>query len=518
MSTHTSSNNKRIAKNTMFLYIRMLFIMAVNLFATRVILDKLGAQDYGLYNTVAGFIGMLGFLNATLSSGTSRFLTFDLGLGDNKRLSNTFCTTFYSHLALALVMVIIMETLGLWFVYNKFTIPVGRFFATLTVYHISVFTMFVSITQVPYTSDIIAHENMGVYAYVGIFEAVAKLLIVYLLVMTNADRLILYASLMAAIQIIVAMSYRVYCIRSYKETALKRTFDRKTFKELLVFSGWNLFANISHLLSVQGKLVLINIFFSPVLVAAQSIGNQLTGTMMQFVANIRTAVNPQVIKMYAEKNYEGFRRLTLQSSVYIYELLLLIGLPAIIVMEPLLNLWLVEVPPYTVIFAQYIVLREIFNIYNGTLYTPMVAAAELKHNSLYSVYVILAAFILIYVLFKTGFDVIWIQYIGLCETIITGFVIKPYILCKHVGYKYSEIFANIQMLIMVSVIPLLTFMLCRYYIGTSSLYHSIASVLIIGLSVVLSSWLFLSKTNKTKVIAIIKSRFLYHVNTNKNDK
>lgn len=507
-----SNDNKRIAKNTMFLYIRMLFIMAVNLFATRVILDKLGAQDYGLYNTVAGFIGMLGFLNATLSSGTSRFLTFDLGLGDNKRLTDTFCTTFYSHLILALIMVIIMETFGLWFVYNKFTIPVGRVFATLMVYHISVFTMFVSITQVPYTSAIIAHENMGVYAYVGIFEAVAKLLVVYILVMASADRLILYASLMAAIQMIVAMSYRVYCIKSYKETALKRVFDRITFKKLLSFSGWNLFANISHLVSSQGKLVLINMFFSPALVAAQSIGNQLTNALMQFVANIRTAVNPQVIKMYAEKDYESSRKLTLQSSVYIYELLLLIGLPVIMVMEPLFKLWLVEVPPYTVIFAQYIVLREILNIYNGTLYTPMLAAAELKHNSLYAFYVILTAFILIYILFKTGFGVMWIQYIWLCETIVTGFVIKPYILCKYIDYKRSEIIANMLMLVKVSVIPLLTFVLCRYGIGTSTLWHSVASVLIIALSVILPSWIFLSKTNKKKVMTIVKSQILNRVN------
>ena len=219
--TVASENNKRIAKNTIFLYVRMIFVMGVTLFTSRVVLDKLGVVDYGLYNSVSGVVAMLMFLNGTLSTGTSRFLTFELGRNDVPRLKATFSTTFYTHLILALLVALFMESVGLWFVYEKLIIPPERLSAALWAYHISIFTAVIAITQVPYTSVIIAHENMKVYAYLGVFEAVGKLVIVYLLIVSSADRLIFYASLVGLVQLLVAMFYRVYCIRHYGEVAHK---------------------------------------------------------------------------------------------------------------------------------------------------------------------------------------------------------------------------------------------------------------------------------------------------------
>ena len=282
-------DNKRIAKNTLFLYIRMLFVMGVSLFTSRVVLDKLGVVDYGLYNAVGGVVAMLMFLNGTLSTGTSRFLTFELGRNDASRLKATFSTTFYTHLILALLVALFMESVGLWFVYEKLIIPPERLSAALWAYHISIFTAVIAITQVPYTSVIIAHENMKIYAYLGVFEAVAKLVIVYLLVISSTDRLVFYACLVGLVQLLVALFYRFYCIRHYVESHITRTFDKNILRGMLSFSGMSLLANAAQVLSVQGLVVLMNMFFQPVVVAAQAIGNQLTGALMQFINNLQTA-------------------------------------------------------------------------------------------------------------------------------------------------------------------------------------------------------------------------------------
>ena len=374
-------NSKIIATNTLMLYVRMLFLMAVTLYTSRVVLDKLGVLDYGIYNAVAGVVGMLGFLNGTLSTGTSRFLTFELGAGNKERLQTTFSTAFFTHLGLALVIAILLESVGVWFIHNKLIIPPDRMASAIWCFHISILTTVIAITQVPYTAVIIAHENMKIYAYVGIVEALANLGVAYLLTIATVDKLILYASLLAAIKISISLFYRFYCNRKYWESKLRKIFNKPIFKQLLGFSGWSLIANIAEVLSHQGYVLLINMFFSPVVVAAQSIGNQISGAIMAFVGNFRTAINPQIIKLYAAKEYAASRQLTLSSTVYVFDLLLLLGLPLIVLMKPILNVWLVEVPEYAVVFGQYIVARNILGCFGSSFYTPMVASGELRHNS-----------------------------------------------------------------------------------------------------------------------------------------
>ena len=269
----TQSDKRRIAKNTLFLYIRMLIIMAVSLFTQRVILDKLGPTDYGIYAAVGGVVAMLGFLNGTLSTGTSRFLTFELGKGDKEKLNNTFSTAFYAHLILSVIVAAVLLTGGVWFVEHKLIIPSERLSAAVWVLIISVFTTLVSITQVPYTSVIIAHENMSIYAYIGLFEAAAKLGIVYLLSLAPRDKLVFYAILVALVQIVIALFYRFYCIRHYEESRLQKRFDKPILKEMMSFSSWSLIANVSQVLGTQGLTVVMNMFFNPIMIAAQQIGN-----------------------------------------------------------------------------------------------------------------------------------------------------------------------------------------------------------------------------------------------------
>lgn len=501
-------SNKRIAKNTIFLYIRMIFILGVSLYTSRVVLDKLGVDDYGIYNAVAGVVAMLAFLNSTLSTGTSRFLTFDLGKGDASKLKQTFSTAFFTHLILALIVVAILETAGLWFVGNKLVIPPERMHAAKWVYQISILTTFIAITQVPYTSAIIAHENMKVYAYVGVFEAVAKLVIVYLLAISPMDKLIFYAIMVAVVQLLVAFGYRVYCVRNYEESRISLTFEKATFNEMLSFSGLGLIANVSQILSTQGLVVLINMFFQPAIVAAQAVGNQISAAMMQFVNNFKTAINPQIIKLYAVGDQEASRKLTLESSVYVHELVLLLALPLIVVMDPLLHLWLVEVPPYTVIFAQCIVLKQIFDVYNSTLYTPMIASGKLKSNSWAAVGLGIGAFVLLYVLLKLGLDVMWVQYISILQVVLFSYIVKPYILCKEIGYSWREILTSFWKSLRVSVIPIAVSICCAWFVEIETFWTMVWVVLVICAAVAGSAYMFLDAAMRDKINCRVKKLFI----------
>lgn len=432
------SDKKRIAKNTMFLYFRMILIMGVTLYMSRVVLDRLGVDDFGLYNVVGSIVGMLSFINGTLSIGTSRFLTYELGRNDTQRLHITFNTAFYTHLALALVLMLVLETVGLWYVYHKMVVPEGRMHAAVIVYHISILTSFVSITQVPYTAMIMAHECMGVYAYISIFEAFAKLGVVYLLSISPYDRLIVYAVLLGIVQILVASTYRIYCHRHFIESKLQLLFDKKVFRKMLGFSGWNIMANLSETLNNQGVVVLINLFFAPYVVAAQAVANQVSGAMMLFVNNFRNAINPQIIKLYAAGEREESKKLTLETTVYCYELVLMLGLPAIIVMDKVMSIWLVEVPTYAVIFTQWIIVRQIIGTFSSSFYIPMMAANKIRLNSIASVFSGLGTFVLLYSLFKIGCGPLWIQYIGLLSGVLFSFLIKPYVLYKDIDYGITE--------------------------------------------------------------------------------
>lgn len=499
------SDKKRIAKNTMFLYVRMILIMAVTLYMSRVVLDKLGVDDYGLYNVVGGVVGMLSFLNGTLSIGTSRFITYELGTQDKEKLKLTFSTAFFTHVILGLIIVVLMETVGLWFLYNKMVIPPERFTACVWVFHLSIFTSIISITQVPYTATIMAHERMGVYAYISLFEAFAKLGICFLLSVGNFDRLILYAILLAVVQFLVAMSYRVYCIRNFEESKFNLSYDKSILKKLLSFSGWNIMANVSNTLENQGTLVLINLFFTSAIAAAQSVALQVSGAIMLFVNNFRTAINPQIIKLYAAGDKEESRKLTLETTVYCFDLILMLGLPAIVVMNELMHIWLVEVPDYAVAFTQWIIIRQIVGTFSASFYTPMMAANKLKINSIAAVALGIGEFIVLYAFLKMGFGPMWIQYLGCIVTIGFSMIIKPYVLIKQIDYTTREILKCYWDCLKTLLLAGLLSALPAYFLG-NSISESIIKVVLIVLIVALSSYLSLDKQTRNKLNTLVQNK------------
>jgi len=499
-------DSKRIAKNTLFMYIRMFIILGVSLYTSRVVLDKLGVDDYGLYNVVAGLVGMLSFLNGTLSTGTSRFLMYDLGVGDTNKLKSTFNTVLITHVALACFIILIGETLGVWYINNILIVDHNRLLAIRVVFQLSILTAVISVIQVPFTSVIMAHEKMSFYAYLSIFEAIAKLLIVYILSIVTADKLIVYAFLIVLVSVLIFIVYAIYCYSKFDEVRFTFFFDKETSKSLLSFSGWNLLANLSNTLGLQGVLVLQNLFFQPFVAASQAISNQISSAIMQFINNVRVAINPQIIKLYADNKFEESKRLTLWSAQIMFDLLLLIGLPCIIVMDKLIDLWLVEIPDYAIIFAQYAVLRNILDNFNYALYLPMIAANKIKKNSLAALFLGVGQFILLYIVFKLGASALWSSYLALGTTVLFSFIVKPYILYKDVNYRIKELFecywGAIKVLILSSVLSFTAYAL----IGNDTFLKNIVIVIITIVSVIFSSYITLGREKKKYLMSFANDK------------
>lgn len=368
----TISANKRIAKNTIVLYLRMIFILCVGLYTSRIVLNTLGVEDYGIYNVVGGFVAFFSFLNGAMATATQRFITFELAQGDVERQTVTFSTAAIIHVAIAFLIVIIAETVGLWFVCNKLVIPEERFVAAMWVYQFSILSMFVSIVSIPYNAAIIAHEKMSAFAYISILDTVLKLAIVYLLTIATFDRLIFYAALLLGISLLDRLIYGIYCKRHFIETRVRLIFDKRIFNAMTNIAGWSLFGNIAGVFYTQGLNVLLNIYFGPAVNAARAIAVTIQGVVTGFVGNFQMALNPQITKSYAIDDMKRMHSLIFASSKYSFFLLLFIALPIMIETQTILTLWLKIVPEHTVWFVRLILCILLID----TLSNPLMISAQ----------------------------------------------------------------------------------------------------------------------------------------------
>lgn len=371
-----SENNKRIAKNTMFLYFRMLLVMGVSLFTVRIVLKVLGVEDYGIYNVVAGIVSMFGFLSGTMASASQRFFAFEIGKKDFVKLKQTFSMTVTIYAMLAILIIILAETVGLWFLNTKMTIPPHRMEAAHWVYQFAIASFIVTIMAVPYNAAIIAKENMKVFAYISIVEVLLKLGIVYILVFFDIDKLKLYAVLMFISTLIIRFIYSIYCRRAYTEFRYSFYWDTSMFKTLISFSGWNLFGAVAGVMNNQGINILLNVFFNPIVNAARGVAYQINTAVNQFVQNFMMAVRPQIIKYYAENNIHEMQTLIFRSSKFSFFLLALLTMPLIIETPFILQLWLIEVPEYAVIFTRLILIVALID----SLSYPLMSAAQATGN------------------------------------------------------------------------------------------------------------------------------------------
>lgn len=504
------SNNKTIAKNTAFLYIRMMFTMVISLYTSRIILQNLGVQDYGIYQAVGGIVGFLSFINGALSTGSSRFLTFALGEEDCEKLKRTFSTTLIIHIILAIAIAVIAEIVGLWFIENKLVIPPDRINASIYTFHISVITALLTLTQVPYNANIIAHERMSIFAYVSIAEVSMKLAIVYLLTIGSFDKLILYATLLFLVQAGLMIFYRIYCSRHFEECRFNLVFDKSIFRKIAVFSGWSLFANASIALNSQGILILLNMFFNPAVVAARAISIQVNMAANQFINNFRTAVNPQIVKRYASKDYEGSKILLLSSTKYSFYMMLILALPICMSADQLLHIWLGVVPEYTTIFLQIIIVQSLFQVFDTSFYTALYAKGRLRENAILSPLFGFISFPIVYLLFKAGFSPIALSWASLISYTILGVFIKPLLLVKIVNYKWNDIINVFIPCLKVSLasIPIPIIIYLEIEKITPNIWIQFISIVITSVfSVAISSWTIgIDKDTRAKIQLLIKKK------------
>ncbi len=378
MATDSASNNKRIAKNTILLYMRMFVMMGVSLFTSRVILDALGASDYGIYNVVGGLVTMFSVLTGAMSVATSRFLTFALGAGDKEQLKRTFVTSVNIHLLIALAMIAVAEVAGIWFLHNKLNIPADRMDAASIVLQFSIATFVINLMNVPYTSSIISHEKMGIYAYFSLYDVMVKLGIVYALYVTKSDRLVVYALLLCLANLTTQTIYWIYCKRKFEECRYAFSIDRQLLKKMFGFIGWAFWGNAAVVAKDQGMTLLLNIFCGTLVNAAQGVANQVNATVTRFVSNFMTAVNPQITKMYASGDYEQMNKLIIRSTKFSAFLMLLLIVPIIINIDDLLGIWLVQVPVHTSSFVSLILFYSFVDCFTGGLITGILASGKIK--------------------------------------------------------------------------------------------------------------------------------------------
>ena len=346
-----ADNNKRIAKNTALLYFRMLLIMAITLYTSRIVLKQLGENDFGIYNVVGGIVSMFSIVSASLTSAISRFITYELGRGKEDKLRIIFSTSVFIQLGLWIVIALLVETVGVWFLNNRMTIAPERMYAANWVLHCSVITFGVNMLSIPYNAAIIAHEKMQAFAYVSILEVGLKLIVAFMLYIKTFDSLIMYAVLLVIASLVVRLSYSIYCRRHFKECKLERRFDKNVLKEMLAYSGWSFIGTSSAILRDQGVNIVMNIFCGTAVNAARGIAVQMNNAVHGFSQNFMLAVNPQIIKSYASGQTDYMFSLAFRSARMSYFLLYCISLPLIMVMPWVLGIWLTIVPNYTVSFA-----------------------------------------------------------------------------------------------------------------------------------------------------------------------
>jgi O-antigen/teichoic acid export membrane protein len=508
----SSENNKRIAKNTLMLYFRMILIMGVNLYTSRIILNVLGVTDFGIYNVVGGIVTMFAFLNGAMSAATQRFLSVEVGRNDDLQLKKVFSISLSIHLLIALVIILLAETIGLWFLNSKMNIPIDRMGAAQWVYQFSILACAISVVQIPYNSSIIAHEKMGVYAYVSIIEVILKLIIVFMLVWIGYDRLKLYAILTFVVSTIVILIYQNYCKRKFVECHYKIYKDKSLFKSLLNYSGWNLFANLAWMTMGQGINILLNIFFGPTINAARGIAFQLNNVISTFINNIRTAVNPQIVKSYAAGDIDNMMDLVFESAKYSHYLLLLISLPLILETHIILNIWLKIVPNYTIFFCQLILINTLILNFDMSISAIFQAIGRIKENQIMSSVTYLLVLPISYFLLKNRYGPEVTFFVQIVATIIVAFIVKLILLVEIINMKVVEYFRRLILpSIKVTLVTLILPVLIRLTMPEGILRLILVTFISI-LSVILSTYyLGMNKSTQLRVNSIIASRLNKHI-------
>lgn len=511
MANNIQSNNRRIAKNTLMLYIRMAFVMFANLFVARIILSVLGEEDYGIYNVVGGVVVMFSFLSKTLASSSQRYFAFELGRGDNEKLSRVFNVTFLLYIIVSLFIIVLSETIGLWFLNTQMTIPNDRLFAANVIYQISILSFVVSLLATPFQAMIIATEKMSVYAYLGILEACLNLIIAGVLLTTDSevDLLILYGILMLIATFIINFAYYSYSKKRNNACVLKVYWDKKLVVEIASYSGWNLFGAMAGIIRSQGINILINMFFNPVINAARGLAYHINNAVNSFAFNFYTAVRPQITKYYAANEIEPCFNLVFISSKLTYYLLLLFAIPMMVFSQEILDIWLAETPTYTSIFIQLVMIVTLIDSVSNPLNTLAQANGNIKKFQIVAGSLLMMNLPLSYFLLKMGLGVEFTLYVAIFMAILALFG-RLTILKQMVGFPVVRYVRDVLLRILfTSVFAYGVCIIIKNFVYTK--YSSIVMlVALLTLSVVsnviIISLLGISSHEKKKIVTIVKQQ------------
>ena len=490
--TNTTDNNKRIAKNTMFLYFRMAIMMGIALYTSRIVLDTLGEVDYGLYNVVGGVVTMFTVINFAMGCATSRFITFEIGKQDVKRLNTVFSTSIIIHFIIALIILILSETIGLWFLNTQMTIPSERMVAANWIFQFSVFSCMIMIISVPYNALIMSYEKMSAYAYITILETVLKLIIVYLLVISNIDKLILYSILMFVISLIIRITYQIYCTRKFKEIHFKLKTDKYILKEMFLYAFWSLTGSAANILATHGQNILLNIFFGPSVNAARGVAVQVQNAIQQLSTNFQQAMNPQINKSYAQGNLEYMHTLINASSKYSFYLLFIISLPVFLEIKMVLSWWLVETPEHTINFIRLMLIICILTALGNPLSVAAGAHGKIRNFQLFVGGFMLLVVPISYCALKIfpKPEYIFIAQIIICilAQIIRLIIIKPMINFSLIHYFKEVIYTCTKVTIISSILPVIVYCTLQdsiysfFLVCALSLFSTTITIYLIGLN------------------------------------
>lgn len=505
-----SSSNRRIAVNSFLLYIRMVIIMFIGLYNSRIVLDALGVEDYGIYNLVGGFVTMFSVVRSGLVSSTHRFLAFDIGKRDLVSLSKTFSTLLIIYLVLCLIVFLLSETIGPWFIETKMSIPQSRMPAAHWVFQTSLISLIITLLCSPYNALIIAYEKMGVFAYLTIYEVVAKLMVAYMLYSSKGDKLVTYSILLCIVQVSVAFIYWLYCKRSFLETKILWYIDKGKIREIYAFAGWSMLGGFAHMGFTQGLNILLGMFFSPVVNAARGVAVQVQSAVLHFVTNFQMAIDPQIIKSYARKDNEYMIKLIHVSSRLSYIFLLVLSLPLIFEAEYVLGLWLVEVPHYTSLFFKLIIITTMYDAITNPYTKAVQATGNIRLYQICTSGVLLLIVPISYVVLKLGgapYSVFIVHIVLGAFTMIARIELANKIAKIPISIFTRKIVPSIVTVTIISVI--VTIVPSFYMEGNINRF--ITRGLLSTLSILISTILFaVSHEEKLYIINFIKSKIKFN--------
>jgi len=498
----TTSSNKRIAQNTLSLYFRMILTMAVSLYTSRVVLATLGIEDFGIYNVVGGIVVMFGFLNTAMSVATQRFLAFEIGRNDTLQLNKVFSSSILIHIIIATLILLVAESIGLWFLNTQLFIPTERIEAANWVYQFSVFAFVVNVISVPYNALIISHEEMGVYAYISILEVILKLLIVYLLNCFGFDKLKFYALLVFFVSLSIRLIYQYYCTRKFPECKFKFVWDKNLLKNLTAFSGWSLFGSVAYIAKGQGVNVILNIFFGALINAAWGISQQVSAAVLMFVQNFVTAINPPIIKAYAQGDKGRMFSLLFNGMKYTFFLSFCLIVPLLFETDFILSLWLETVPEYTIALVQFALILILIELFSHVIGTTIQATGEIKCYQIVIGSILFLNLPLSYVAIRLTESPLSPMYVAVFLS-AASMLFRFGLLYRLIHFPLSRLFAllKLTLLLIVCAFPLDYLLLCKLDTGTSRFCLIFLLTMLLSAGVLLTFGL--SKEERQKIYVLL---------------